>query len=285
MKSKARRSGDGLAINWRALVTTSIVLGGACRPTSNSRVEDSAAPGAVSIRAEPKSAFRVLRSGAAPAFRAQDLSVFVTGTARHLDTGLPGVAIGTERGPMYGLLSGYFAPQWVAANSSTAYGLDIDLREDHLRVRLLDSAGRSTGSVRITPPQQRRVRLTTEGSADLAFVAARTTVRGLHEGRPSFSLQATAGDRPGRRYPRGRRIIVESPRFGPIAIEQGCLRSTLIHPTPRGSTSVFILRVGPDPGPVDPLYAPLEDPVVPADRNDCRSETATITIPWPPPPE
>lgn len=270
-------------MNRVGVITVWVFAHAACRPPSSPETESSGASRPVSIRVDPGSAFEVVRRGPAPAFRARNLHVYVTGGARDLDTGLPGIAVGTARGPMYGLLSGYFAPQLLALDSSTAYALEIDAARSGLRVTLRGSTRARTLSVRFAPPRKGRVRVTTRGPVDLAFRAARTTVRGLHDGRPSFSLQASAGDRPRRRYPRADRLIVESARFGPVSIDHGCPRITLIHPLPRGSTSVFLLRAGPDPGTVEPLYAPRDDPPIPANRNDCRTNTSTIRMSWPPP--
>ena len=271
-------------IRTMALLAAIIGANWACRPSTGSdesKTTDARARD-VAVHTEPRSPFELVRRTSTLAFRSSNLTVFITGSARDLETGLPGIGLGTDRGPQYGLLSGFFAPQMLAATSSASYALDVRAGQSDLHITLLDARDRAALTATFMPPREGRVRLITEGPITLTFAAARTTVRGIYEGLPSFSLEASAGDTPRRRYLRGQRIIVENPRLGSVIIEQSCQRATLIHPTPRGSTSVFLLRIGPDPGPIDLLYAPHDDTIMPEDRNDCTARTASISYSWPP---
>lgn len=198
-----------------------------------------------------------------------------------LDRGLPGITEDQGRGPAYGLLGGYFAPRLLAtASSSTAVpqadGPSLRIALPGLRVTALPplAAGESP----------RRMTLRVDGSGTLVFPADRTVVEGTLAERPSFSVTVSAGAAPGYRGWPADRLFIRPRRGRSFRITTDCPRITLIHPVPKGSTSVFLLHLGPAPPPTDPLFAPVGP--VPEDvrrpQGQCAATTtSTLTVALP----
>ncbi len=195
-----------------------------------------------------------------------------------LDRGLPGITEDEGRGPAYGLLGGYFAPRLLATASSSSSVAQIDdpalrIAMPGLRVTALLSSSAAASAEVMT--------LRVDGSGTLTFPADRTVVEGTLQDRPSFLVTVSAGASPGYRgWPADQLFI--RPRRGPrFRITTDCPRVTLIHPVPKGSTSVFLLHLGPASPPDNPLFAPME-PVPDAIRRPqarCpTTTTSTLTV-------
>ncbi|MEO1336286.1 MAG: hypothetical protein AAFV29_11615, partial [Myxococcota bacterium] len=190
-----------------------------------------------------------------------------------LDSGLPGIVEDEGRGPAYGLLSGYFAPRLLAAASSTAAAASSPNGDSlHLALPGLD--------VTATSPNARTMVFSMKGGGTLVFAADETEVEGRLDGQPSFSTRVTAGGTPGYRAWRADHVFVQTRGKRHYALATSCQRILLIRPVPRGSTSVFLLHIGPTPPPQNPLFMPGAVPKdVLTDQEQCPpTSTSTLTV-------
>lgn len=225
------------------------------------------------VRTSSAATFEMTREGPRPVFRQGDLHVYVSPNAAHLDFGLPGVAFGDAKGPQYGLLGGYFAPQVLAPDSARAYRAEIDNRSEGLRVRFFAEDALAL-DVEI-PGRAAQARL--HGPTRLAMPADRVTVYGTRGGAPAFSRTLTAGEPPGVDVRWADRVEVTSAKRGAHAVSTSCDRVALVATEPRGSTSVFVLGLG-GARVEDALYAPPK--AAEADFGACSGTvTSTLTLP------
>jgi hypothetical protein len=245
-----------------------VAMSAAC---TRSTPSPEAMPATIAIA--PRSSWVLVHGGSSPVVRTKDGAVWIfafsdpIGPDQHE---LPGIAIGDARGPNLGLLSGRFAPLVVFPDSAKRWPLTITATRTTLHV--------STGTIAaaIRAPDQRRVVMTLRGAPWVALPADRTTVRGFFASAPSFELEVSAGDRPSIRAPHADAVEVDSARIGRVRIEADCDRPILLRPTPRGSTSVFLVRDGPNDG-ADPLFS--ADDVNLGNSPPCpTSATTTISV-------
>lgn len=201
--------------------------------------------------------------------------LFVYAGPADVDRGLPGLVEDEGRGPAYGLLSGYFAPRVLATRSST--GAEVDGGET-LRVTLPGLRAR------VAAPANNRLAIVLRGGGTFAFPADRTQLQGHFGGKPSFLTRVSAGAPAGYQSRRADRLTVRTRTRVTFGLETPCPRILLIHPLPRGSTSVFLVHVGPQPPPRDARFMPLT--AVPADvvaeQAECSptaTSTLTVTVP------
>jgi hypothetical protein len=225
------------------------------------------------IHLAPSSTWKIERSGSAPVLRA------ARGTTIHLFSEhleadqhqLPGVTIGDASGPRFGLLSGHFAPIVVFPDSTRDWPLAITSTSALLHIRAgaeiaIDVAARPKGGAEMT----------LRGAPFVAVPADRTEVRGTIAEASSFALSITAGEKPGIIAPRADRIETRA-RGEQISLASKCERPLLIRLTPRGSTSVFLIRYGPVPTAKDPLlFAESTDERT--DRACPSTATSTLTV-------
>src|SRR5262249_32275927 len=135
-----------------------------------------------------------------------------------------------------------------------------------------------TIAVSIRAKGRTRVSMTLRGAPLLALPADRTTVRGMLGALPAFELQISAGDHPSITAPHADRLEIDAPRIGNILLTSTCDRPILIRPTPRGSTSVFLARMGPSPATLDPLFW-VADVEARASRSPCSAaSTSTLSV-------
>ena len=203
--------------------------------------------------------------------------LFVYSGAANLERGLPGVVEANRRGPAFGLLGGYFAPRVLATGPAPSDAPFIEVNEA-ARIRLpgLDVA--------VAAPIANRLTLTLRGGATLAFPADRTEVQGLWRDRPSFATVVSAGASPGYSAWRADRVFIRTRAGRTFDLVLGCPEVLLIQPLPRGSTSVFLLHLGPRPPPADPIYSPttpVPEATARALTTCSPTATSTLTIPLP----
>ena len=201
---------------------------------------------------------------------------FVYAGPRDLDRGLPGVVEDGGRGPAYGLLGGYFAPRVLAADTSSTSA--VRLVDDQPQIDLPGIRGHAL------PPTKSTMSLRIIGGGTFAFPADRTEVTGLLDGRPSFSVNVSAGADPGYQSWRADTLTVRPRSGGFFTLTTACRRVLLLRPVPKGSTSVFLLHLGPQPAPTDPLFVPStsvpDEAVVDQARCDpTATSTLTLTLP------
>ncbi len=210
-------------------------------------------------------------------YRNGDAFVYVLKAKRDLERGLPGIAFGGASGPRFGLLGGYYAPQLLAPDSALDYEAEVQTGEV-LRVRLAHEDGPGLAvDVALTPKHAVEARVI--GSAVIAAPADRTEVQGFLGDRPSFLTEVSSGDEAQLVTPRADVLEVVARDGGRWRIEAACPRSRLLRPRPTGSTSVFLLAVGPDPLLTDSVYTTEGADARHADFDACgRSATSTITF-------
>jgi hypothetical protein len=226
----------------------------------------------------PGAAFRVVRGGLQPAFAQGDLHVFVNPSALALDTGLPGIGLGDARGPTYELLGGYFAPRLIPPQTDVPHRVTVEAAGSALRIRF-HAPGAADPALDATVTATPTPQVVLRGSALVVLPADRVQVQGTWRGAPAFSAALEASGPPEVRAPRADRVEVVSERHGAFALALGCPRPTLVKPIPRGSTSSFLIHVGPRPPLADPLYSPPL-PLPHPDLTRCAG-TATSTLTFP----
>ena len=221
----------------------------------------------------PADAWREVRAGRV--FAAGDLFVHVRPEARDLERGLPGVGFGDERGPRFGLLGGYYAPQILMSDSARSYAATTTVEGDVLVVRLV--ADEEVAELRVPLPRAGRVSATIQGSALLAPPSDRTTIRGMYEDQPAFSFEISPGDDAGLVTPRADVVEIEPRGHEAWRVQTGCARVRVLRPRLTGSTSVFLVAVGPAPRLEDDVYATPGSEERPEDLDRC-ARTATSTL-------
>lgn len=250
-----------------SLMVAFAVLAGACRPAKN---EARPPPAGLQLpwRLDNKGSLIV-------AEQLGGARVYVSAGAPSRTDGLPGLVEGGSRGPAYGLLGGYFAPRILARGPSERP--KVTLQTTAFDVRL-------PGLRALVSRADRGIRYEVRGGATFAFSADRTDVQGQFRGQPSFAVKVSAGAAPGLRPLRGDRLFIRSRRGDAFELTTSCPRIVLIHPVPRGSTSVFLIHVGPAPLPTEDLYMPSNtlDPSVVDELTGCATtESSTLTAPMP----
>ncbi len=239
--------------------------------------EASRSEGSPTGLAGPAAGWTIRRGPMAVANHPAGGRLFVFSGQASLDRSLPGVVEDAAgRGPAFGLLSGYFAPRLLADNTTTA--ADLQVVGDDLRVEMRGL------SLRALAPREGRLPLVLRGGGTLAFAADRTEIQGLFNRRPSFALVVSAGAPPSYRGFRADTLLIRTRTEQRYVLETDCDRLLLVHPLPRGSTSVFLLHVGPRPPPVNPVFMPAEPipPEILTEQSRCASTaTSTLTIAMP----
>lgn len=235
------------------------------------------APRVEIVSTSTASAWIVAREGLAISTRDKALWVFVEPAFNAETRALPGIALGNEKGPRYGLLSGYFAPMIAAAASDRSYPTHIELQRD----RAVITMGPDLRiSLRAHP--NNALAATIEGRAVLLPLADDTEVRTFKTQKMVSALHLTAGDEPSALTHDADRLEVENKRSALLwTVETECPR--VITPTKRGSTSVFAVAIGPNPVLQDPLFGLARDPARDAAPQDgcTASKTSTLTISHP----
>ncbi|MCB9646506.1 MAG: hypothetical protein H6730_07900 [Deltaproteobacteria bacterium] len=223
-------------------------------------------------------AFALVRGGLRPVFAQGDLHVFVNPAALNPDEGLPGVAFGDDKGPHYELLGGYFAPQLIPPRTDLPHRVEVRARGGELLIRFFAPDAKAP-DLDLTVTASAAPQVVLRGGAVVVLPADRATVRGALEGAPALFTTQEAGGEPEVRAPRADRLEVISPRRGAFLLSLGCPRPTLVKPVPRGSTSSFVVHVGPRPPAADPLYSPPL-PAPHPDLTRCAATgTSTLTFP------
>lgn len=224
---------------------------------------------------EESSPWKVRRSEGVAVVEGPDgLRLYAGGAPRGSGDRYPGVALGTARGPNVTLLSGAYAPLLIPDESDQPYRVRLESFGSTIAVDVGEAF-----TARVTPPQHGRVRIVTRGAANLVLPANETKLSGQRDGRPLFSEVITAGQEPGLEARGASRLEVTVPDQGVITVESECT-ARWIRPLPRGSTSSFLIRLGPPRRHIDPRYAPTGA----TDEGPACAGTATITVPWPPSP-
>lgn len=204
------------------------------------------------------------------------LHIYVRGAARDPDRGLPGLAFGDLRGPGFGLLGGYYAPQLLAPRSAVAHTTGATLADDRLDV--------SVGDLEATflVPKDGRAKALIDGSFLVVAPADRTTFRTFADGKPAFAKQITAGGKPGVRFVRADVVEIEAAEGDTWRIETPCPRVRLLVPRPTGSTSTFVVAFGPGDVLTDEIYVPPSIETDHPDLAQCdKTATSTFTFAWP----
>jgi hypothetical protein len=209
------------------------------------------------------SAWRIARAGSAIA--ANDRWVFISPALDSETRNLPGVTFGDAKGPRYGLLSGYFAPLIAPASSGARADVKVELAGDLAKISFPPD---------LTITINTANRAVIEGRAVILPHAEDTEINASLGSRPIASFRVTAGDDPSSRILRADRLQIQNQRDGTLTIESACPEVTT--PTKRGSTSVFVVALGPNPVLSDPLFGAPDA----APQKDCSpSRTSTLAFP------
>ncbi|MEQ8272617.1 MAG: hypothetical protein RMA76_41125 [Deltaproteobacteria bacterium] len=209
-------------------------------------------------------------------FRNGDAYVYVFAGARDLEKSLPGVAFGDASGPAFGLLGGYYAPWILAPDSAVTYAPEVKTGEV-LEVRLAGPEHGLAVDVALTPRRILEARII--GSAVLAPRADRTEIQGFLDDRPSFLTEVSAGDEVELLEPRADVIEIVPRGEERWRVATACTRARVWRPRPTGSTSVFLVAVGPDPLLFDAVYTAEGATKRHPDFDACgRSATSTVTF-------
>lgn len=225
------------------------------------------------VEVEETGPWRVLRTGGMVVVGGpEDLHLYAGAAPRNGGDRYPGIAIGTARGPELTLLSGAYAPLLIPDHSDRPHRMHLASRGATLAVAVGEAF-----TARFAPPSAGRLRIVTEGEANLVVPANETKLSGQQEGKPLFLEEITAGGDPGLEKRRAGRLEATVPNEGVITVETSCV-ARWIRPLPRGSTSSFVIRLGPHRTYIDPRYAPAGA----VDEGPPCAGTATITVPWPP---
>lgn len=260
----------------RALtVLGALYLAGGC--TKPSSPPPQAPPPKVNL--SPQSVWKARAEGTRLAFETDQARVYVQAAPRNLDLGLPGVTLGDARGPRYGLLGGYFAPLLLAPDSQASYVAEVTSRGPlGLRV-VLRQAAKLALDATIFPPKDDIVSVRIDSPASVVVSADRTPVQGTFESKPSFLTSMSSGDDPKVEALRATRVEANAKPWN-LTLAIPCPRIQLVHPVPKGSTSVFVMHTGPTTVD-DDLYAPKAERH--PDLDACTAtHTSTLSVGWPP---
>lgn len=210
-------------------------------------------------------------------FRNGDAYVYVFAAARDLERGLPGIAFGDASGPSFGLLGGYYAPWILAPDSALTYEATVRTGEV-LEVRLAAKDG-PTLAIDVALTSRGEISARVIGSAIVAAPADRTEVQGFVGDRPSFLTKVSGGDESELVSPRADAYELVARDGQRWHVASACPRGRILRPRPTGSTSVFLLAIGPDPLLHDSIYTTEGARDRHADFDACgRTETSTITF-------
>lgn len=227
------------------IAMTAVLLASA---TTACKKEVKAPPPAVMItETSTASPFIIARDGSAIATRDKKLWAFIEPAYDEELRRLPGIAFGDERGPKLGLIGGYFAPLVGTSTSTLRGNVSVVLAADRAIVRYATDL-----SISIFPPADGRVHADIEGSAVLLPMAAETEVRAAANGAPLHAFRVSSGDDASTQVLRADHLEIESLKGGSFTVRTTCPRVTM--PTKRGSTSVFVVALGPNPALTDSLY-------------------------------
>lgn len=231
------------------------------------------APRVEMVSTSTASPWIVARDGLAISTRDRALWIFVEPAFNAETRTVPGIALGNEKGPRYGLLSGYFAPLLAAPASDKSYPVRIELQRDRALISFPPDL-----RISVRAPQNNTLTAAIEGRAVLFPLADDTEVRTFKDQKMVSALRLTAGDEPDARAHDADRLEVENARSALLwTLETECPR--VVTPTKRGSTSVFAVSVGPNPVLQDPLFGVAQDA---APHDGCTaSKTSTLTVTHP----
>lgn len=232
------------------------------------------------VKTSTASPFELVRQGQRPVFRQGDLHVYLNPAAMNIDLGLPGITLGGADGPHYGLLGGYFSPQILTPDASKAYRIEAQATATGLQVRFFDDADRVAIDAEVLPSSG-HPQVVLRGGAWVTMPADRVQVLGTQQGHPSFSRSLAAGADAQVDRRQADKVQVVSDKKGVFIVASSCPRVALVQPVLRGSTSVFILHVGPGLAAPDALFAPL-GPAEVIDPSLCPgTTTSTLSMPAP----
>lgn len=234
------------------------------------------APVAVDVTAQGNGEWTLARAGEAPIFARGERRLFVGAAGRGDQGMLPGLAIGSAKGPLPGFLGGHLAP----LVGLGATGEAVAVKASGAPLTITFGAGQAPGAqVVVLPDLEGRGRLRITGAVVLWLPADRTALAAEHRRRPSFATTLSAGADPSVRAPLADRLDIDTVPYGRVTVETSCPRPRLIQPVARGSTSVFGIQLGPATSP-DPFYAPPWSPH-PELAGCGPTTTSTLTFGWP----
>ncbi len=236
-------------------------------------------PATISVQ---QSAWSLFKKSDAPVFKAGDTHVFIRAQSREHSRYLPGLSIGSQRGPELGFLGGFYAPMLMPTDTGRAYKLDILAKGDRLRVRF----GKDGPAITVFAPGPgaKRVKLHVQGDITLTSAVDGTNIRGVFQKRPSFARRVLPGEKPGLEAKLAERIEVIPKKGGSWLIETDCTRPRILRPFKRGSTSQVLLQLGKGPARAeefDPLYRLKHTPSPHPELASCpkvSSSTLTLTL-------
>ncbi len=263
----------------RACAARALLLS-ACPQRPDAPAAKPAPPATISAQ---NSAWSLSKESDAPVFKAGQTHVFIRAQSRAHSRYLPGVSIGSKRGPELGFLGGFYAPMLMPTDTGRAYKLDILAKGDRLRVRFGEGGPEIT--VFAPAPGAKQVKLHVLGDITLTAAVDGTNIRGVYQKRPSFARRVLPGEKPGLEAKLAERIEVKPKKGGAWLIDTNCTRPRILRPLKRGSTSQVLLQLGKGPARAeefDSLYRLKHTPSPHPELAQCpkvSSSTLTFTLP------
>lgn len=219
----------------------------------------------------PHAAWTQVRAGDAPALRPAAGGPWLFFFPDRVDGPshtFPGLTPGTARGPSFALLDGAFAPLLAVPTPDCDHRLTITATGATLWARF-EPASREPGGASAGEPEGAsagepgggssgdrvtaavrvvgaRTEVVWTGPATILLPADRARVRATLEGRPATAFEIASSRTADMRRAHADALEVQTAK-GLITARSSCAHPAIIRPILRGSTSAFVVRLGPLP--------------------------------------